>query len=300
MSINAINIKDGFLTIPMSREFSKLHSGKQVRIPFPARLKDKIIKEVRICPVYGGKYFKIQYCYLQEEEYQDVSFDKVLAIDIGLENLATCVTNTGTAFIMDGRKLKSINQYWNKRKAYYQAIADKQGQKMTHMLYALTRKRNNRTKDYICKVARYIINYCIEHHIRTIVCGYNNDFKRSMNLGKITNQQFTQISFGNLRETLDGLCERYGIKYIEQEESYTSQASCLDLDEISVYNPDKPYMGVFGGNRIYRVLYRFADGRVSNADVNAAANILRKSKQNFVFEELCKGLLASPLRIRIS
>ena len=300
LSTNAINIKNGFLTVPMSRKFSKLHGGRQVRIPFPERLENKTIKEVRICPIYHGRYFKIQYCYLQEEEPQDVSVDNVLAIDIGLENLAACVTNTGTAFIMDGRKLKSINQYWNKQKAYYQGIADKQRQKKTHRLNALARKRNNRTQDYIRKVARYIINYCIEHHIGTVVCGYNGDFKRSMNLGKITNQQFTQISFGSLRETLGGLCGRYGMRYIEQEESYTSKASCLDLDDIPVYNPGQPYTGAFSGKRVHRGLYQFADGRIANADVNGAANILRKSKQNFDFEELCKGLLGSPLRIRVS
>lgn len=300
LSTNSISIKDGFLTIPMSRAFSKLHSGKKIRIPFPDRLEGRTVKEVRICPMQQGRYFKVEYCYLQETEPQDVSFENTLAIDIGLENLATCITNTGTTFIMDGRKLKSINQYWNKRKAYYQSIADKQGCKETHRLCALARKRNNRTKEYIRKTVRYIINYCIENRIGTIVCGYNGDFKRNINLGRAMNQQFTQISFGSLRETLKYLCERYGMKYIEQEESYTSKASCLDLDEIPVYNPEKPYAGTFSGKRIHRGLYRFADGRIANADVNGAANILRKSKQNFDFEELCKGLLDSPLRIRVS
>ena len=300
LSTNAINIKNGFLIIPMSRCFSRLHDGRQIKIPFPARLEGKRIKEVRICPVYNGRCFKIQYCYLQEEEKQNVTPDKVLAIDIGLENLATCVTNIGTSFIMDGRKLKSINQYWNKQKAHYQSIADKQGIKKTHRLYRLARKRNNRIQDYIRKTARYIINYCIDHQIGTVVCGYNPDFTRSMNLGKKVNQQFTQISFGNLREAMQNLCERYGIKYIEQEESYTSKASCLDLDDIPVYNAENPYTGIFSGKRVQRGLYRFADGRTANADVNGAANILRKSKQNFDFEELCRGLLDSPLRIRVS
>ncbi|MBS5519053.1 MAG: transposase [Acidaminococcus intestini] len=300
LSTNAINIKDGFLTIPMSREFSKLHGGRPIKIPFPERLEGKTIKEVRICPIHSGMYFKIQYCYLQEAEPQDVSADNVLAIDIGLENLATCVTSTGTAFIMDGRKLKSMNQYWNKQKAYYQSIADKQGQKKTHRLHALAKKRNHRTQDYIRKVTRYIINYCIAHRIGTIVCGYNGDFKRSMDLGKMTNQQFTQISFGSLRKTLEGLCERYGMTYIEQEESYTSKASCLDLDDIPVCHPGQPYTGAFRGKRVHRGLYQSADGRTINADVNGAANILRKSKQNFDFEELCRGLLDSPLRIRVS
>lgn len=300
LSTNAINIKDGFLTIPMSRCFARLHENRPIRIPFPARLEGKKIKEVRICPVYNGRYFKIQYCYLQDEEKQNVIPDKVLAIDIGLENLASCITTFGTSFIMDGRKLKSINQYWNKQKAYYQSIADKQGTKKTHRLYRLAYKRNNRTQDYIKKTARYIINYCIDHQIGTVVCGYNPDFTRSMNLGRKVNQQFTQISFGSLREALQNLCERYGIKYIEQEESYTSKASCLDLDDIPVHNAENPYAGTFSGKRAQRGLYQFADGRIANADVNGAANILRKSKQNFDFEELCKGLLASPLRIRVS
>ena len=300
LSTNAINIKDGFLTVPVSREFSKLHGGKQIRIPFPGRLVDKKIKEVRICPVYGGRYFKIQYCYVQEVEPQKVSPNKTLAIDIGLENLATCVSTTGTSFIMDGRKIKSINQWWNKRKAFYQSVADKQGVKKTERLSNLARKRNNRVQDYIRKTARYIVNFCIKNEIGTIVCGYNLDFKRGMNLGKKNNQQFTQISFGSLREALKNLCERYEIRYVEQEESYTSKASFLDLDDIPVYNAENPYKGTFSGKRVHRGLYRFSDGRIVNADVNGAANILRKSKQNFDFEGLCRGLLASPLRIRVS
>lgn len=300
LSTNAINIKDGYLQLPTSREFSKLHNKQKILISFPRRLENKNIKEVRICPIYNGRYFKIQYCYEQEIEEKDLNQDSVLAIDIGLENLATCVTNNGTSFIMDGRKIKSINHYWNKRRAYYQGIADKQGQKKTRRIHALTMKRNNRVKDYIHKTARYIVNYCIKHNIGTIICGYNSDFKRGINLGKVANQQFTQISFGSLREALENLCERYGMRYIEQEESYTSKASFLDLDEIPVYNSEQPYEGTFSGRRIRRGLYRSSDGTVINADVNGAANILRKSKQNFDYKELYKGLLDSPLRIRVS
>ena len=68
LSTNAITIKNGFLTVPMSREYMKHHNGHRIRIPVPDRLKDKKIKEVRICPMYGGRYFKIQYCYLQDSE----------------------------------------------------------------------------------------------------------------------------------------------------------------------------------------------------------------------------------------
>ena len=89
------------------------------------------------------------------------------------------------------------------------------------------------------------------------------------------------------------------MNYAEQEESYTSKASFLDLDEIPIYNADNPYTGTFSGRRIKRGLYRSANGTLINADVNGAANILRKSKQNFSLEELCKGVLATPTRIRI-
>lgn len=300
LSTNAINIKDGFLQIPMSRAFSKAHDGKLIKIAFPERLADKKIKEVRIIPIFKGQYFKIQYVYEQAEQNLNLSQDNALAIDIGLENFATCITTIGTSFIMDGRKLKSINQYWNKRKARLQSIADKQKNKSTKLIQSITTKRNNRAKDYVRKTSRYIVNYCIDKNIGTIICGYNSDFKRSINLGKMTNQQFTQISFGSLREQLSILCEQYGMRYIEQEESYTSKASFLDLDEIPVYNPEQPYTGKFSSKRIHRGLYRYSDGRIANADLNGAANIMNKSKQNYDFVELCKGLLASPLRIRIA
>uniref|UniRef100_UPI004025CFFF RNA-guided endonuclease InsQ/TnpB family protein n=1 Tax=Megasphaera sp. TaxID=2023260 RepID=UPI004025CFFF len=144
LSTNAITIKNSFLTVPMSREHMKRHHGHRIRIPVPDRLKDKTIQEVRICPMYGGRYFKIQYCYLQDPEPVKTSPDRVLAIDLGLDNLAACVTNTGTSFLMDGRKLKSINQYWNKRKARLQSIAAKQGRKTTNQLCQLAKKRNFR------------------------------------------------------------------------------------------------------------------------------------------------------------
>ncbi|MBR1398052.1 MAG: IS200/IS605 family accessory protein TnpB-related protein [Selenomonadaceae bacterium] len=187
---------------------------------------------------------------------------------------------------------------WNKRRAELQNRLP-QGQYTSRLIQRLTLKRNNRTNDCIKKTARYIVNHCIEHNIGTIVCGYNIDFKGGINLGKKNNQNFTQISFGSLREQLGNLCERYGIKYIEQEEAYTSKASFLDLDEIPVFNADNPKKYEFSGKRITRGLYQSSDGRIVNADLNGAANILRKSSQNFDFEELGRGLLASPLRIKL-
>ena len=223
-----------------------------------------------------------------------------MAIDLGVENLATCVSNVETPFIMDGRKLKSINQYWNKDKARFQSIAMKQGMRTTHQINRITIKRNNCVNDIIKKTARYIINNCIEHQIGTLIVGYNKDFKRSVNMGKINNQNFVQIPLGNLRQQLEFLCWTYGINYIEQEESYTSKSSFIDGDILPEYKAEQPYLGKFSGKRIHRGLYKSKNGIVVNADVNGAANIGRKCKQNFTFEELSSGFLANPKRIRVA
>ena len=121
-------------------------------------------------------------------------------------------------------------------------------------LQRITMRRNNRVEDYLKKAARYIINYCIENDIGTIVCGYNSDFKREIDLGKRTNQQFVQVSYGKLRSQLKCLSERYSLKYEEQEESYTSKASFWDFDEIHVYQADNQEKYNFSGRRIYHGL----------------------------------------------
>lgn len=157
----------------------------------------------------------------------------------------------------------------------------------------------DKTKDILRKSAKYIVDRCIKEGIGTIVIGHNPDFKRSVNLGHKNNQNFVQISFGDLRRMLASLCDQEGILYIEQEEFYTSQSSFLDGDPLPKYSAENPYTGTFSGKRIHRGLYRTKNNTLVNADINGAANIIRKSSQNFRMEGLCSGLLASPQRIRV-
>lgn len=304
LSTNAISIKDGYFKIPMSREYRKLKNYKDdIKVPFPKRLQGKIIKEVHILPCSNGKYFKVQYVYVVGQEIKTLDNNKIMAIDMGVENLATCVSNVMTPFIMDGRRIKSINQYWNKQMAKYKSIVIKQqktSKVTTNRIQRLTIKRNNQVNDCIKKTARYIVNQCLTNDIGTIIVGYNKDFKHFVNIGKQSNQNFTQLPFGSLREQLQFLCLKYGIKYIEVEESYTSKSSFLDNDELPEYKPKQPYTKCFSGKRIKRGLYQSKNGTILNADVNGAYNIMRKGKQDFTCEELSSGLLASPLRIRLS
>ena len=298
--IGFVRLKDDMLIIPYSNSFRKTH--KEIAIKLPPVLKGKKIKEIRIIPKQHSRYFEIQYTYEVEEVQRELNKENALGIDLGIDNLCTCVTNTGASFIIDGRKLKSINQFYNKRNASLQALKDtkkKIKEKIKLLQAKITMKRNNRVNDYLSKTARTIINYCIENDIGKIVIGYNVTFQRNSNMGKVNNQNFVNIPYGKLRSKLEYLCNMYGIEYILQEESYTSKASFFDRDDLPLYNADNPQKYTFSGKRIKRGLYRTKKGNLINADVNGALNILRKS--NVVdLNVLCdRGGLDTPKRIRI-
>ena len=298
--IGDVRIKEDKLLIPYSHAFRKEH--KSIEINIPPKLIDKKIKEIRIIPKAKARFFEIQYIYEVEEVQSNLDEKQALAIDFGINNLATCVTSQGKSFIIDGRKLKSINQWYNKENKRLQRIKDKQGYKAKYTNRQLKNvmNRNNKINDYMNKTARLIISYCLEHNIGNIVCGYNETFQRSPNIGKKNNQSFAHIPFGKLREKIEYLCNLYGITFIKQEESYTSKASFFDKDEIPVYNDDNPQKYKFSGKRIKRGLYKTKDGKLLNADVNGALNILSKSKVVDLMVLYNRGELDTPIRIRVA
>ena len=296
--IPRIKIKDGTFVLPMSRDFKKEHG--ELRFTIPPNIAGKEIKEVRIHPRNKAHFFEIEYIYEQPEVQADVDANKFLGVDLGLDNLAACVTSEGASFIIDGRKIKSYNRLYNKENARLQSIKDKQHIKgFTARQYLNLRKRNARINHAMSVAARRIITYCIAHRIGNIVVGCNPDWKQHINLGGVTNQNFVQIPHGQLREKLKYLCELYSIKYFEQEESYTSKASFFDNDEIPVYNADNPQDYDFSGRRITRGQYKTVNGYIFNADVNGALNILRKSKLVSLKALQDRGCVSQPQRIRV-
>jgi len=320
--IPRIRVKDGYFDIPTSPAFRREH-GK-ITIQFPTNLNPVTIKELRIHPKFNGEYFDIEYIrneipfHEAEPEIKTLNTDNAIAklsalsIDLGLDNLATCVSvasntvNTGASFIVDGKKLKSYNQWWNKENARLQSIKDLQGLSRTSFVcgttrkqFFITRKRNNRVNDYLNKTARIIINYCVENSIGNIVVGYNPDWKRNIDIGKKNNQNFVNIPHGNLRQKLDYLCERYGINYVEQEESYTSKSDFFANDDLPTWNADNPKEYNFSGKRISRGQYQSNCGKTVNADCNGALNILRKSNLIDLTVLQNSGCLDQPKRIRI-
>ena len=297
--IPRIRLKDGCFALPMSREFKKEYG--EVKIQLPERLKDKKIKEVRIHPKYSARWFEIEYIYIDEKVETSVDSNQAISVDLGVDNLCACIDTNGHQFLIDGKRLKSINQWYNKQNAYLQSAKDKQGIKsFTNKQASLYQWRNNCIRDYLNKAARLIINHCIEHQIGKLIVGYNPGIKQKVNIGKSNNQNFVQIPFWQLRRKLEALCLRYGIEYLEQEESYSSKASFYDRDDIPVYNADSSTKQEFSGRRIKRGLYRTKEKHLCNSDINGGANILVKSKHRFNFERVSSGFLANPLRIFIS
>ena len=296
--IGFVRLKDDILIVPYSNSFKKTH--QEVKIKLPPVLKDKKIKEIRIIPKQHSRYFEIQYTYKVKEVQRKLNGENGLGIDLGIDNLCTCVTNTGASFLIDGRKLKSINQYYNKINAKLQSIKDKQKiERTTLRQKRIARKRNNRIEDYLSKAARIIINYCLNNDIGKLVLGYNEDFQRNSNIGSINNQNFVNIPYGKLRDKLIYLCKLYGIEFKLQEESYTSKASFFDGDEIPIYDKENPQEYIFSGKRIKRGLYQTSVGKLINADCNGALNILRKSKVVDLSILYNRGELNTPKRIRV-
>ena len=300
IAISQIRIKNSILTIPYSNTFKRKKEVNKIQIKIPKVLEDKKIKQIQIIPKFNARFFEIQYTYEIEKENLKLNTNNALAIDLGVNNLCTCVTNTGKSFIIDGRKLKSINQFFNKQNAKLQSIKDKQNiKRQTKQQYLISRKRKNRIDDYINKTCRYVINYCLSYDVGTLVIGYNQSFQNKTNLGKRNNQIFTQLPFGKIREKLEYLCKRYNINYILQEESYTSKASFFDNDDLPTYNMDNPQTYEFSGKRVKRGLYQTKNNYRFNADCNGALNILRKSKAVDTSILCSRGELDTPKRIRI-
>ena len=298
--IQQFTIRNRIFTLPYSKQYGAAHN--KVLIKIPPVLEGKRVKFIKIIPLQKARFFEIQYTYEVAEEQRELDKKKALAIDFGINNLMTCGTSDGETFIIDGRRLKSINQWYNKQNARLQSIKDKQryGRKPTNQQQRISQKRNRRVNDYISKACRVVVNYCLSNRIGQLVCGYSATFQHSANLGKVTNQNFVSIPFGKIRAKFQYLCQLYGIEYVEQEESYTSKASFLDGDELPVYNADNPQEYEFSGRRIKRGLYRTADGRLINADLNGALNILRKSKVVSLEGLDCRGELGTPMRIRVA
>lgn len=233
-------------------------------------------QQVRIIPKTGCYVIEVIYEVKENKAKQN---QRVAAIDSGLNNLATVVTNDGNnPILISGKKIKSINQYYNK-------MTSKQKSLLPNNIFTsksldrLWLKRNNKISYEIHKITKFLANYFDERDVSKVIIGNNTGWKNGINLGKRNNQNFVNIPYAKFINQLTYKCQLLGITVITREESYTSKASFLDYDEIPNYNDEiKPK---FSGRRIKRGLYKSTTRKI-NADVNGAYNIMAKENPNYI------------------
>ena len=252
------------------------------------------VKLVRFIP--HSSYIVMEVVY----EVKDVEMlkdnNRYAGIDLGINNLATITSNISQSYIVNGRPVKSINQYYNKVKANLQSqLKDKRTSKR---IQRLTFKRNCKIKDYFHKSTSYIVNQLVSDSINTVVIGQNKDWKQDINIGAKNNQSFTSIPHSMFTNMLKYKCRLKGINVVCVEEPYTSKSSFLDSDQIPSLKDEKIN---FSGKRIKRGLYQSSNGSIINAGVNGSLNILRR----YVLKEVGdvyllpadRGFVFNPIRI---
>ena len=250
-----IKVKDGKVYLPKVFEDIVIKTNKEN------------IQQIRL-KTENGKT-KVQIIYKVADVELKENKGTYMSIDLGVNNLATLTFNTkATPLIINGKPLKSINQYYNKKLA----ILRSKDVSITYKTKAMSRlieRRNNKVKDYMHKASRKIVELAENNGITTIIVGKNDGWKQESNMGKKTNQNFVGIPFEMLIQQIEYKANLKGITIVKQEESYTSGTSYVDGELPNKDNYDK-------SRRKHRGLFVSNNGIQINADVNGSYQIMRK------------------------
>ena len=289
-----------YQSIKIKGQFIVINKEHKVHIPIEV-YKEELnnFKTISFIPFYNR--IKVVITYETEELNTDLNLNDYLSIDLGMNNLCSCVSKDD-CFILNGKPLKSINQYFNKELSKLKSERPLKGKYQDYnynsfKIKNLSLKRELKITDILHKASKYLVNYCVKHKIGTIVFGRNKEWKDSIQLGKQTNQNFVSIPFYKLLKMLEYKCKMIGINLVTQEESYTSKCDSLAFEEVKSHEKYK-------GSRIKRGLFLSSLGKALNADINGALNILRKylhlkevNEFPVIQEIIDRGLLYRPYRI---
>ncbi len=275
-----IKLKDGFIHFP-----------KQVNLS-PLKTKQNNVQQIRVIPHINHSVIEVVYN-IENVEQQQYN-ENWMGIDLGLNNLATCASNT-QSFIINGKPLKSTNHYYNKRKRILQyklkpnTFSSKRIERITH-------KRNNKVKDYLHKTSKIVVGNAINSNVTKIIIGKNENWKQNINIGAKNNRQFTSIPHATLIEMIQYKAQMVGIETITTQEAYTSKCSALDLEPICKHEK-------YVGKRKKRGLFVTSTGKLINADANGALNIARLglsvSKNEMQISDLVMSCVSQPKKLNI-
>ena len=274
------NIKNGYIKFP--KKFKGLLIKTKIR---------NGLQQVRI--ISKDKYLVIEIVYKIEDVEPLVDNGRYVGIDLGLDNFATITNNCGLIpLVINGKGLKSINQYYNKQISHYKSIAKRVNKlDCTNKMRKLTFKRNNKVDDFVHKASRFLVDYCKNNKINTIIIGNNKNWKQNSKMNKKVNQNFISIPYYNFIQKVQYKAEEFGIKVIITEESYTSGTSFLDSELPIKENYNK-------SRRKYRGLFISNNGTKINADVNGSYQIIKKVFPK-VFADGIEGVGLHPFKVNL-
>ena len=253
-----------------------INISKKIKLPIHTNLKN--FQQIRLVPKSG--YIQVEIIYNKEVKDNHLDQTRAIGIDLGLNNLMAITSNIGNVSnLVNGRPLKSINQYYNKRKAHLMSLLEKGGLKSSKRLRRLEMKRMMKIKDYLHKTSKRVVELMEQNNIGTCFIGHNKDWKQEINIGSRNNQNFVSIPYSLLINMLRYKIEEKGGQLVELNEAYTSKCSFLDNEEVCKHETYK-------GKRVKRGLFLSSDKKALNADVNGSLNILKRGmKFGFDFKD---------------
>ena len=272
-------------------------------LPITVKTEHTTINQVRIVPRHGHYVVEVIYTKAPVQANVDPSF--CVAIDLGVTNLAAIASNREgfVPRLVNGRTLKACNQWYNKRvKELKKQLPKDDRERVTRQMEQITTTRNRRIHHYLHTASKRIIDFLVEEGVGTVIIGKNPLWKQECEMGRKNNQNFVSIPHARFIDMITYKASLVGIQVEVREESYTSQASFVDLDPLPTYKPNDEEEHTFSGKRIGRRnrLYRTKDGRKICADVNGAYNILRKSRPDAFSEAKgVAGYVVHPVRLAV-
>ena len=279
-----------FTTVTCRVKNGYIYFIKNIVKPIKTNIGENKLCQVRIIP--QATCYVVEVIYEKKEIDLQLNKSNILSIDLGLNNLCTCISNVGVKpFIVNGRVIKSFNQWYNKTKAKRMSYIGDKG--TSRYLRFLNNRRSFWIDDKIHKISRWIINFCINNNIGNIVIGLNKGWKQDIDLGKKSNQKFVEIPFSKLIDKISYKGRLIGINVQTTEESYTSKVDHLAFETLEKHD-------VYLGKRKKRGLFQSSVNKLLNADVNGAIGIGRKVfGDSFVKEIIDSGFAFNPVKVNI-
>lgn len=267
-----------------------IYFAKNIIQPIKTNVKKEELKQVRIVP--QATCYVVEVIYERKEDNLNLNKNNFLSIDLGLNNLCTCTNNVNQRFfIVNGKVVKSFNQWFNKTKAKWMSFVGDKG--ISKRLKRLICYRNLWINDKMHKISRFIIDFCKKNNIGTIVIGLNKNWKQNINLGKKNNQKFVEIPFSNLVDKISYKAKLLGIDVKITEESYTSKVDYLAFETLEKHD-------IYLGKRKKRGLFQSSVNQLINADINGSIGIARKVFGDSAIRQIIgSGLAFNPIRVNI-